>query len=116
VVSTTRLTRLSIGTPSSIRAPIGVRSICTRLNALKARRRRLLPHLIAPPACARAPLGAPTHDDQWIEPAPDSLLEVPARNELDPEARVILRETIGLAFIAALQYLSPRQRAGAPAY
>jgi RNA polymerase sigma-70 factor, ECF subfamily len=83
----------------------------TCLNALKARRRRLLPHLIALPASAPAPLGAPLHDDQWIEPAPDSLLEVPARNELNPEARVILRESIGLAFIVALQNLSPKQRA-----
>jgi RNA polymerase sigma-70 factor, ECF subfamily len=83
----------------------------TCLNALKARRRRLLPHLVGPPASAHAPLGTPLHDDQWIEPAPDSLLEVPAHNEPDPEARVILRESIGLAFIAALQHLSPKQRA-----
>jgi RNA polymerase sigma-70 factor (ECF subfamily) len=83
----------------------------TCLNALKARGRRRLPHLIAPPAGASTLLGAPLHEDHWIEPAPDLLLEVPARNELDPEERVLLRESIGLAFIAALQYLSPRQRA-----
>jgi RNA polymerase sigma-70 factor, ECF subfamily len=32
------------------------------LNALKARRRRRLPHLIAPPAGAPGPLGAPLHE------------------------------------------------------
>jgi len=83
----------------------------TCLNALKARRRRRLPHLIVPPAGAPAPLGAPLHEDLWIEPAPDSLLELPTRNELDPEKRVLLRESVGLAFVVALQYLSPKQRA-----
>lgn len=80
------------------------------LNALKARQRRGLPHLIAPPANA-AVLGAPVREDRWIEPAPDSLLDVPARNQLDPEQHALLRESVGLAFIAALQHLSPRQRA-----
>jgi RNA polymerase sigma-70 factor, ECF subfamily len=83
----------------------------TCLNALKARRRRFLPQLVAAPASPPAPLGTPLHEDHWIEPAPDSLLEVPARNELDPEQRVLLRESIGLAFIVALQRLSPKQRA-----
>lgn len=83
----------------------------TCLNALKAHQRRHLPHLVAPPADARVTLGAALHEDQWIEPAPDSLLEVPALNELDPEKRVLLRESIGLAFMVTLQCLSPRQRA-----
>ena len=47
----------------------------------------------------------------WLEPYPDALLaEVPDPTP-GPEARYERRETISLAFIAALQLLPPRQRA-----
>ncbi len=46
--------------------------------------------------------------EHWVEPIPDSLVLPP---ESDPEERAILRESIRLAFVAALQYLPPRQRA-----
>src|SRR5688572_26022835 len=44
----------------------------------------------------------------WLEPYPDSLLPDPAH--ADPEARLDLRESIALAFLAAIQNLPPRQR------
>ena len=44
----------------------------------------------------------------WIEPVPDAL--VTPRDE-DPAEAVASRETIRLAFVAALQHLPPRQRA-----
>lgn len=46
----------------------------------------------------------------WVEPIPDAMA-LPAREECDPAERAILRESIQLAFVAALQYLPPRQRA-----
>ena len=48
--------------------------------------------------------------EHWVEPIPD-VLALPADADSDPEERVILRESIRLAFVAALQYLPPRQRA-----
>jgi RNA polymerase sigma-70 factor (ECF subfamily) len=53
-----------------------------------------------PPAIARV---------DWLEPYPDSLLPDPV--DADPQARLDLRESIGLAFLAAIQHLPPRQRA-----
>jgi len=50
-------------------------------------------------------------DLPWLQPYPDRLLdEIPATDE-EPDAVVVARETIELAFIAALQLLPPRQRA-----
>ncbi len=48
--------------------------------------------------------------EDWVEPIPD-VLALPAAADTDPEERTLLRESIRLAFVAALQYLPPRQRA-----
>jgi len=48
--------------------------------------------------------------ETWVEPIPDKLA-LPADDAHTPEERAILRESIRLAFVAALQYLPPRQRA-----
>ena len=47
----------------------------------------------------------------WLQPYPDRLLDEVAPREDEPDAVVVERETIELAFIAALQVLPPRQRA-----
>jgi len=47
----------------------------------------------------------------WLQPYPDQLLEAAAPSDEQPEAVAIRRETISLAFLAALQVLPPRQRA-----
>jgi RNA polymerase sigma-70 factor (ECF subfamily) len=47
----------------------------------------------------------------WITPYPDRLLDEMAPSADEPDAVVVTRETIELAFLAALQVLPPRQRA-----
>src|SRR5580700_9754793 len=47
----------------------------------------------------------------WLQPYPDLLLDQAAPSDEQPEAVAISRETISLAFLAALQILPPRQRA-----
>ena len=46
----------------------------------------------------------------WLQPYPDRLLEQAASSD-DPHARVIAKETIELAFLVAMQFLPPKQRA-----
>jgi RNA polymerase sigma-70 factor (TIGR02960 family) len=47
----------------------------------------------------------------WLQPYPDRLLDEMAPSDEEPDAVVVERETIELAFLAALQALPPRQRA-----
>jgi RNA polymerase sigma-70 factor, ECF subfamily len=47
----------------------------------------------------------------WLQPFPDRLLEQAAPTDSEPDAVVVTRETIELAFLAAVQHLPPRQRA-----
>jgi RNA polymerase sigma-70 factor (TIGR02960 family) len=47
----------------------------------------------------------------WLQPYPDRLLDEIAPTDDEPDAVVVARETIELAFLAALQVLPPRQRA-----
>jgi RNA polymerase sigma-70 factor (ECF subfamily) len=47
----------------------------------------------------------------WLQPYPDQLLDEMAPIDDQPDAVVVSRETIELAFLAALQVLPPRQRA-----
>lgn len=48
--------------------------------------------------------------EDWVEPIPDTMT-LRAGEDSDPEQRAIMRESLQLAFVAALQYLPPRQRA-----
>src|SRR5258708_9275653 len=60
------------------------------------------------PASAGPGLGRPLAESAWVQPVPDSRV-VDACG--DPAELAAQRETIRLAFVAALQHLPPRQRA-----
>ncbi|RBQ18301.1 RNA polymerase subunit sigma-70 [Spongiactinospora rosea] len=77
------------------------------LNMRKSGQRRARPMDLASPAVAGAPLGAPLPEAAWVGPIPD----LPPAAGGDPAEVVVSRERISLAFVAALQYLTPRQRA-----
>ena len=47
----------------------------------------------------------------WLQPYPNRLLERPAPPDSDPDAALVRKETIELAFIIAVQFLPPKQRA-----
>ena len=47
----------------------------------------------------------------WLQPYPDRLLDEVTPSDDQPDAVVVERETIELAFLAAMQVLPPRQRA-----
>jgi RNA polymerase sigma-70 factor (ECF subfamily) len=78
------------------------------LDMLSSRQRRARPMDLGPALTADHPLGPALADGLWVEPVPDSRV-VPAGG--DPAETTVLRETIRLAFVAALQHLPPRQRA-----
>jgi RNA polymerase sigma-70 factor (ECF subfamily) len=78
------------------------------LDMLKGRKRRARPMDLGP---AREPVEANLStlpEVTWIEPTPDRLV---VSEEGDPAEVALARETIRLAFVAALQRLPPRQRA-----
>jgi RNA polymerase sigma-70 factor (ECF subfamily) len=77
------------------------------LNMLRDRGRRPqeAPLMPEPPEPTRR--GEPV----WLEPYPDVLLDGVADASPGPDARYEMREAVGLAFVAALQQLPPRQRA-----
>jgi RNA polymerase sigma-70 factor (ECF subfamily) len=79
------------------------------LDLLRGRGRRALPiDLGAPSAPVEAALGSPAAAGAWIGPAPDASV-LPAGG--DPAELAVARESVRLAFVAALQHLPPRQRA-----
>jgi RNA polymerase sigma-70 factor (ECF subfamily) len=80
------------------------------LKAIERRPRLVLPIDYGPPADPHDGPGAPLAESVWVEPYPDERLGL--ENGLaGPEARYEQRESVELAFIAALQHLPARQRA-----
>jgi RNA polymerase sigma-70 factor (ECF subfamily) len=79
-------------------------NIC--LDMLRGPQRRARAMDLVPAAVPGADLGVPLPPERWIQPIPDTMA-LPA----DPAELAVARETIRLAFVAALQRLAPRQRA-----
>jgi RNA polymerase sigma-70 factor (ECF subfamily) len=77
-------------------------------DMLRGRQRRARPMEMGPAQSSSSPLGAALTDEHWVMPAPDARV-VPSSG--DPADVVVARETIRLAFVAAVQHLPPRQRA-----
>jgi RNA polymerase sigma-70 factor (ECF subfamily) len=80
------------------------------LDLLKRRQRRVLPTQVAEAADPRVP-PLPRADLPWLQPYPDRLLEPVTPGDAEPDAVLVDKETIELAFMVAIQHLPPRQRA-----
>lgn len=80
------------------------------LDLLERRPPRVLPLQVTPAADPRASL-PPAADMPWLQPYPDRLLEGIAPNDVEPEAMLVEKETIEIAFLVAIQHLPPKQRA-----
>lgn len=78
------------------------------LDMLKSRERRASPMDLGPSSTADSVLGAPQPENVWVQPIRDDRV-LPTTT--DPAELAAARESIRLAFIAALQHLPPRQRA-----
>ncbi|HEX2030173.1 MAG TPA: sigma-70 family RNA polymerase sigma factor [Actinomycetota bacterium] len=78
------------------------------LDMLTGKERRARPMDLRPAGTADQPLPPPLPETAWVEPIPDGRV---LPEDADPAERAELRETVRLAFVAALQHLPPRQRA-----
>jgi RNA polymerase sigma-70 factor (ECF subfamily) len=78
------------------------------LTALQGKDRRPLPTGLGAPASDPTEPVVASSEVSWLEPAPDPLV---AADTADPATIVVERDSIRLAFVAALQHLPARQRA-----
>lgn len=80
----------------------------TSLDVIARRPSRVLPIGHGPSSDPREPLPEPVTESTWIEAYPDSAL---AEGPVTPESLYEQRESVELAFVAALQHLPANQRA-----
>jgi RNA polymerase sigma-70 factor, ECF subfamily len=94
---------------SSLRAWLYRIATNSCLRTIERRPKRVLPIDYAPAADPHDGLADPVNEPVWLEPYPDT--ELGLDSPAGPDARYEQREAVELAFIAALQHLSARQRA-----
>jgi len=80
------------------------------LKMIERRPKRVLPIDYGPASDPHDPQEAPLHEQVWLGPYPDEALGLEGGPD-SPEARYEKRESVELAFVAALQHLPGRQRA-----
>ena len=95
---------------SSIRSWLYTIATNTCLNLIARRPKRVLPIDYGPPADPHDGPGQPLVESVWVEPYPDEAVGLDD-GFAAPEATYELRESVELAFVAALQHLPPNQRA-----
>ncbi len=78
------------------------------IDALRGRGRRARPMDLGPASLASAALPPPLPETVWIHPVPDQRV---VATTTDPADLAVQRDSVRLAFVAALQHLPPRQRA-----
>ena len=78
------------------------------LRTIERRPKRVLPVDYGPPGDPHDRPTEPVLEPIWLEPYPDELVD---DGQESPEERFAQRESVELAFVAALQYLPARQRA-----
>jgi RNA polymerase sigma-70 factor (ECF subfamily) len=98
---------------SSLRAWLYAIATNTALDLARRRARRDLPAGFGPALGPGEAMRDAVGDPVWLEPYPDRMLDDRATPppEVSPEARYEQRESLELAFVVALQYLPPAQRA-----
>jgi RNA polymerase sigma-70 factor (ECF subfamily) len=80
----------------------------TCLTEIERRPRRAMPADHGPPSDPMARPGEAILDPIWLDPCPDALWMTAAPS---PDVRISARESVAIAFIAAIQTLPPLQRA-----
>ena len=81
------------------------------LDVVARRPKRVMPPDVRPPETTIGNGFPPPVELPWLQPYPDRLLDVAAPATEEPAVIVESRETIELAYLAAIQHLPPRQRA-----
>ena len=81
-------------------------NVCLDMRGASQRRAR--PMDLGPASTADSKLGPALSETTWVEPIPDSRVVAAGS---DPADVTVARESVRLAFVAALQHLPPRQRA-----
>ncbi len=98
----------SLKEPASMRAWLYKIATNVSLDMIAHHKARCLPAQIYAPADPHDPLPASITEPIWLEPLPEFYVD---EQDLSPEARYEARESVTLAFLAALQQLPGRQRA-----